>query len=138
MATTTLASFPIRFTWALDDLRALVSGHPIIAEGWGLRPELVAPLLDSPRRMVVMAATDRFRQHQLRHLARARTLDTPVSDPNRAQRNRLTRDRIIAADAVHSARRPGIRVIDIDGTQGTDSIADILATHFSPYLPAKA
>lgn len=26
------------FEWTLDDLRALVSGRPILAEGWGLRP----------------------------------------------------------------------------------------------------
>lgn len=50
MAADTIAGFPVRFEWALDDLRALVSGRPILAEGWGLRPELVAPLVDSPPR----------------------------------------------------------------------------------------
>ena len=40
MAAETLAGFPVRFTWALDDLRALVSGHPIIAEGWAQRAQL--------------------------------------------------------------------------------------------------
>jgi hypothetical protein len=44
MAAETLAGFPTRFERALDDLRALVSGRPIIAEGWGLRPELVASI----------------------------------------------------------------------------------------------
>ncbi|MGH3828327.1 MAG: hypothetical protein ACRDQX_14345, partial [Pseudonocardiaceae bacterium] len=38
MATETLTGFPVRFACALDDLRALVSGRPIIAEGWGLCP----------------------------------------------------------------------------------------------------
>ncbi|WP_410647035.1 hypothetical protein [Amycolatopsis sp. cmx-4-54] len=33
MATDTIAGFPLRFEWALDDLRALVSGRPILAEG---------------------------------------------------------------------------------------------------------
>jgi len=46
MAADTIAGFPVRFEWVLDDLRALVSGHPILAEGWGLRPELVVPVLD--------------------------------------------------------------------------------------------
>jgi 2-phosphoglycerate kinase len=133
-----LAGFPTRFTWALDDLRALVSAHPIIAEGWGLPPELVAPLLDSPRRMVVMMATDAFRRHQLRRLARARTLGTPVSDPTQAQQNRLARDRIIADHAVDCARRVGIRVIEIDGTQDAEHIANVLADHFSPHLPPRA
>jgi hypothetical protein len=58
MAAETLPGFPIRFEWALDDLRALVSGRPMIAEGWGLRPCLVALVIDSPRRMVVMVPTE--------------------------------------------------------------------------------
>src|SRR4051794_9284265 len=30
-----LAGFPEAFGWILDDLRALVSPYPIVAEGWG-------------------------------------------------------------------------------------------------------
>jgi hypothetical protein len=138
MAADTLAGFPARFEWALDDLRGLVSGRPIVAEGWGLRPELVAPIIDSPRRMMVMAATEAFRQHQLHKLSRAATISHQVSDPARAQRNRLARDQIVAHDAVQSARRLGIRVIDVDGTQDADAIADIVAEHFGPYLPLPA
>jgi hypothetical protein len=136
MAAQTLASFPIRFEWALDDLRALVSGRPIIAEGWGLRPELVAPIIDSPRRMVVMVPTQEFRHRQLRALPRAAAFGHQVSDPARAQQNRLDRDRLVADDAVHTARRLGIRVIEVDGSRDADTVADILADHFSPYLPS--
>jgi 2-phosphoglycerate kinase len=136
MAAETLAGFPIRFEWALDDLRALVPGRPVIAEGWGLRPELVAPLIDSPRRMVVMVPTEAFRDRQLRELPRAAAIGSRVSDPARAQRNRLERDRLVADDAVRSARRHGIRVIEVDGASGADAIADIVADHFRPYLPA--
>ncbi|MGW8881909.1 hypothetical protein [Streptomyces mirabilis] len=85
MAAETLAGFPVRFEWALDDLRALFTGRPAIAEGWGLRPELVAPLLDSLRRMVVLVPTEDFRQHQLRTLPRAGTLNVPVTDPARSR-----------------------------------------------------
>ncbi|MFI6588441.1 hypothetical protein [Embleya sp. NPDC050493] len=135
MATETLAGFPDRFEWVLDDLRALVSGHPIIAEGWGLRPELVAPLVDSPRRMVVMVPTPEFRRHQVRELPRAASLGHRVSDPVRAQANRLARDRLVAEDAVRTAHRLGIRVIEVDGSRDAAAIADIVADHFGPYLP---
>jgi hypothetical protein len=135
MAAGTQAGFSTRFAWALDDLRGLVSGRPVIAEGWGLRPELVAPLLDSPRRMVVMVATEEFRQYQLRELPRAAAVSQQVSDPARAQRNRLARDRILADDAASSARRLGIRVIEVDGSRDADAVADIVADHFRPYLP---
>jgi hypothetical protein len=133
MAADTLAGFPLRFDWALDDLRALVSGHPIVAEGWGLRPELVAAITDAPRRMVVMVATEEFRLRQVSSLPRAAALGQRVSDPALAQRNRLARDRIVAEDAVNSARRLGIRVIEVDGTQDADAIAGIVADHFGPF-----
>ncbi|MGW1411606.1 hypothetical protein [Streptomyces sp. NPDC002403] len=74
MAAETLAGFQVRFEWALDDLRALFTGRPAIAEGWGLRPELV----DSLRRMVVLVPTEDFRQHHS-GLSRARELSTSVS-----------------------------------------------------------
>jgi hypothetical protein len=134
MAARTLAGFPVRFDWALDDLRALVSGRPIIAEGWGLRPDLVAPIIDSTRRMVVMVPTPEFRHHQLRALPRAAAMAHRVSDPVRAQQNRLERDRLVADDAVRAARRLGIRVIDVDGSADAEAVADMVADHFEPYL----
>ncbi|MFB6506097.1 MULTISPECIES: hypothetical protein [unclassified Streptomyces] len=136
MAAETLAGFPVRFEWALDDLRALFTGRPAIAEGWGLRPELVAPLLDSPRRMVVLVPTEDFRQHQLRTLPRAGTLDVPVTDPARSQANRLARDRLVAEDAARNARRLGIRVIEVDGTLDAVAVAAEVAECFAPYLGA--
>ncbi|WP_394362928.1 hypothetical protein [Amycolatopsis sp. SB7-3] len=134
MAADTIAGFPTRFAWALDDLRALVSGRPILAEGWGLRPELVAPLLDSPRRMIVLVPTDEFREHQLRVLPRAGAVTQRVSDPERAQRNRIARDRLVAEDAVRSAERLRIRVLWVDGSKDAEAIADVVAGHFGPYL----
>src|ERR1700753_131161 len=103
MAQEAVASFEDRFGWALDDLRALTSGRPVIAEGWGLRPSLVAPLIAAPGRMVVMVPTEEFRQHQTRVLPRAGRLGSPVSDPERAQRQRLGRGRVVAARGA----RPG-------------------------------
>ncbi len=135
MAADTIAGFPVRFEWALDDLRALSSGRSIIAEGWGLRPELVAPIIDSPRRMVVMVPTAAFRERQVRELARAGGIGHGLSDPARAQRNRLERDLLVAEDAVRSARRIGIRVIEVDGSRDAGAVADIVAEHFCLPLP---
>lgn len=135
MATAALEQFAVRFEWALDDLRGLVSGRPVLAEGWGLRPDLVAPLLSDLRRMVVMVPTEDFRERQLRELPRAVSLGHQVSDPERAQRNRVERDRILADDAVRSARRLGIRVIEVDGSLDAAAVAEIVAEWFRPYLP---
>lgn len=136
MASETLAGFPVRFEWALDDLRALFTGRPAIAEGWGLRPELVAPLLDSLRRMVVLVPTEDFRHHQLHTLPRAGALNVPVTNPARAQANRIARDRLIAEDAAQNARHLGIRVLEVDGTLNATAVAAEVAAHFAPYLGA--
>ncbi len=135
MAAETLRIHRERFEFALDDLRALVSGRPILAEGWGLRPELVAPLLDAPNRMIVLVPTPEFHQRQTHVLERAGRIHASVSDPERAQRNRLARDRLVAADAVAHARRLGIRVLKVDGTRPVEMIAGDVASHFSAYLP---
>jgi hypothetical protein len=126
--TAVLAEFRRRFDCALDELRALTSPRPIVAEGRGLRPELVAPLVDSPRRMVVLVPTELFRQHQLRHRPDEPTIPR--------QRTRLTRDRMLAAQAVRSARELGIRVLEIDGKLDPAGVTDVVADHFREYLDA--
>ena len=136
LAADALALFTDSFAWVLDDLRALVSGHPVIAEGWGLRPDLIAPLVDSPRRMIVLVPSPEFRRYQTEVLPRAGALGHRTSDPDRAQRNRLDRDEIVAEDAVRSALRHGIRVITVDGSLDAPALADVVADHFAPYLPA--
>ncbi|GAA5138423.1 hypothetical protein [Pseudonocardia adelaidensis] len=130
MAATTLAGFPQRFSWALDDLRGLVSGRPLLAEGWGLRPELVAPIVRSTMQVVVMVPTEEFRRRQLATLDRAAAPPDGVRDPERARRNRVERDRLVAADAVRSAAALGIRVIEVDGSVPAEGLADLVADHF--------
>lgn len=129
-----LASFAERFAWVQDDLRALVSPRPILADGWGLRPELVLPVAGSARQLVVLVPTEEFRQAQLARTPRAGAVGHPLSDPALAQRNRVERDRLIAADAVAQARRLDVRVIEVDGTRDAERVADLVADHFAPYL----
>ncbi|MEQ0564175.1 hypothetical protein ABJI51_34260 [Amycolatopsis sp. NEAU-NG30] len=120
------AEFRERFERALADLRGLTSPRPVVAEGRALWPDLVAPLVDSPDRMVVLVPTELFRQHQLRHRP-----DAPAIPQ---QRTRLTRDRMLAAEAVRSARAFGIRVIEIDGSLDPAGVTDVVAEHFRAYL----
>ncbi|GAA2020620.1 hypothetical protein GCM10009839_16710 [Catenulispora yoronensis] len=134
MAAETIAGFPVRFEWALDDLRALFSERPILAEGWGLRPDLVAPILDTPRRMIVLLPTEDFRRHQLATVPRTSTLNRHLSNPERAQANRIARDRLVGEEAARQAEALTIRVLRVDGSQDADAIADEVADHFAPFL----
>ncbi|MGY0234350.1 hypothetical protein [Longispora urticae] len=134
MAAEVLAGFPTRFEYTLDDLRALVSGQPVLAEGWGLRPELVAPIVADLRQVLVMVPTEDWRRHQLVHLDRAREFTHDVADPERGQRNRIARDALITADAVERATALGIRVLEVDGSRDAEGVADLVAEHFNPFL----
>lgn len=136
MAEQALARFRERFGWVLDDLRALVSPRPILADGWGLRPELVVPVAGSARQMVLLVPTVEFQRYQAEHVPRASALARRVSDPVRAQRNRMRRDLLLAADAAREAGRLGVRVIEVDGVRDAAAVADLVADHFAPFLPA--
>ena len=132
----TLRSFVERFEMVVEDLLAMPPGPPILAEGWGLRPELLAPLLDSPRKAVFLVPSEEFRQRQLRTLPRAGQLQVPgITDVERAQRNRVERDRILTRDVVESARRHGLQVIEVDGTLDAVGVAMLVEEQFRPFLP---
>ncbi|WP_410647034.1 hypothetical protein [Amycolatopsis sp. cmx-4-54] len=81
-----------------------------------------------------MVPTDGFRERQLRVLPRAAAVAHRVSDPERAQRNRIDRDRLVAEDAVRTANELGIRVLRVDGSEDAEAVADVVAEHFGPYL----
>jgi len=136
MADAALGDFADRFAWVLDDLRGLVTPVPVIADGWGLRPELVVPVTSAPERMVVLVPTDDFRLRQAAELPRARRVGAEVSDPALAQRNRIERDRLLAEDAVRTAHEFGVRVIEVDGSRDAEAMATTVATHFASFLPA--
>jgi hypothetical protein len=82
--------------------------------------------------------TEEFRQYQTRVLPRAMRLGSRVSDPERAQQQRLARDRRVTADAVRTARQCGIEIIGVDGGQDAAAVADTVAGHFRPHLPISA
>ena len=134
-----LAIFDDRIEFVFDDLRALVSPRPVLAEGFGLRPEVLAPMLDVPDRMIVMVPTEEFRQHQIRTLPRASALKVDVGDPVLAQAKRVERDRLLAEHAVRAAREHGVHVLEIDGSRDAEAVADdverLFAAHLTPSTP---
>lgn len=130
-----IEAFRERFVFVQDDLRALQSPRPILADGWGLRPELVAAVTSDLRRMVVLVPTEEFRQLQIGRLPRAARPSWAAGDPEAAQRHRVARDRLVAADAVRSARRLGVRVIEVDGSRDADGVAGLVADGFAEFLP---
>jgi hypothetical protein len=131
-----LAIFSERFQMVLEDLAALPEETPVLAEGWGLRPDLVAQQLDSREQAIFLVPTESFRQSQLDALERAQRLSTSgLREPARAQHNRVERDRLLAADVVARAKALGLPLLEVDGSENAVAITGRVEKQFRPFLP---
>jgi hypothetical protein len=136
MAERELAVFSERFQMVLEDLAALPEATAVLAEGWGLRPDLVAPHLATREQAIFLIPTESFRQSQLGALGRAKRLSIGgLREPARAQRNRVERDRLLADDVVARAGALGLPVLEVDGTQTELAVAGGVEKQFRPFLP---
>jgi hypothetical protein len=66
----TLAYSRERIDLIAEDLRAVSARGVVVAEGFQLTPEVVAPLIESPRQAVWLIPTHRFRQEILLRIRR--------------------------------------------------------------------
>ena len=82
MAVQTIASWTGRFRFVLEDLLSLPGHPPIVAEGAGLFPEIVQPLLSRPRQAIWLVASPTFLT-TTRH-KRGMTLPGLTSNPEQA------------------------------------------------------
>ncbi len=128
------AIFAERFEMVLEDLSALPDELTVVAEGWGLRPELVRPQLESPSEAVFLVPSEAFRQRQLMGLDRAQALSASVSNPARAQQNRIERDRMLATEVVEGAAVHDLPVLVVDGTLDAGAVAAVVERQFRPFL----
>lgn len=136
MVETARGIFDEKFVMVCEDLAAMPDGVTVVAEGWGLRPQLLAPFLSVPKRAIFLVPTEAFRDRQSRELERAKALSVPgLSDAGRAQRNRLERDVILAREMVDQARQLGLRVLEIDGSEPEETIAEHVEEQFRAFLP---
>jgi hypothetical protein len=99
---------------------------PLLAEGAGLLPDLVAPAGSRPRAVFLVAA-DAFR----RRLARARPVAAELlarcPDPDAAWAVWSERDRLFGAAVAAAARRRGLPVVAVDGRHDVAATADRVA-----------
>jgi hypothetical protein len=129
MARDTIASWSERFEMAIDDLRAMPATPGIVAEGPGLFPELVAPLLTRPRHAIWLIPSNPFKLASVARRGKPGNRHE-TRDPDRATHNLTQRDLLIAAHIRRTAADRGLCVIEIDGTEGVEAIAAIVAEHF--------
>jgi hypothetical protein len=127
MARNVICSWTERFDLVLEDLRALPRDPPIVAEGAGLFPALVAPLLARPHQAIWLVPTAAFCATMRRR--RGSAMPAQTSDPERAWRNLIDRDVLLARYVRQRAAELGSAVVEIDGSRSIDEVAVAVAEH---------
>jgi len=112
------------FDLIVDDLLELQTDTGVVAEGFRLLPHCVQPLLAEPNRAIWLLPTPTFRWAALEH--RGTTWDIPrtTTDPERALRNLLERDRMFTERLAEETNRLGLPTIEVDVGLGEDQLVE--------------
>ena len=127
-----LRTTPERFELTVEDLLSLPSAPPIIAEGYGFTPDLVSPLLSSPRQAIWLISTEAFKLATYER--RDKGAFTNTRNPARARYNHIGRDLLLAEYFRERAHQLQVAVVEIDGSRSVDEVVALVEAHFEPYL----
>ncbi|BCL17758.1 hypothetical protein GCM10017556_54970 [Micromonospora sagamiensis] len=111
------------FDLVVEDLLAFPAERGVIAEGFRLLPELVAPLLAEPRRAVWLLPTPDFRRAAFDSRGGLWQIAGRTSDPERALRNLLERDRMFTERLDATVTSLCLPVIRVDPQTTEDDLA---------------
>ena len=115
------------FDLIVDDLRAWPPGRAVVAEGFRLLPELVAPLLIDPRHAIWLLPTPDFRRAAFESRGGLWKIAGRTSDPERALRNLLDRDRMFTDRLTATTADLRLPVIHVDPTMTEDDLTTRVA-----------
>ncbi|HEX2164933.1 MAG TPA: hypothetical protein VHM02_13395, partial [Thermoanaerobaculia bacterium] len=113
------------FPYLAADLAAR-SDRPLLVEGCGLLPDLVAAAARPPR-AAFLIADDAFRPTVAARRPATAELLARCPDRELARRTWLERDRLFAARVARDARRLGLPVLAVDGSRDLAATADAVA-----------
>lgn len=123
------------FGLIVADLLSLPAHPPVLAEGFRLLPHLVAPLLTSPAQAAWLLPTPAFRRAAFASRGSLWQIAGKTSDPDRALRNLLDRDRLFTDRLRAETSRLGLTAIAVDGTVSEAGLAGRVAAALG--LPAR-
>jgi 2-phosphoglycerate kinase len=114
------------FPLIVEDLLRCPAGTRVIAEGFRLLPHLIVPLLDDADHAVWLLPTPAFRDAALESRGPLWDIPSKTSNPERARRSLLERDRMFTDRLVGEARRLGCRTLEQDvGVTEEDAIDQV-------------
>lgn len=123
-----------RFHLVVDDLSRLAKDVMTIVEGPALLPELVAPLVATPRHALFLLPDNDFTDANLRARPQARPVSGSIVEEG--HRKRTARDRILTRHIAHTATTCRLPTLRVDGSLTVEATADVLAEHFAPAIAA--
>jgi 2-phosphoglycerate kinase len=112
------------FGLIVEDLLLLPGKPRVIVEGFRLLPHLVKPLLAVPDHAVWLLPTPDFRRAAFASRGSLLEIAGKTSDPERALRNLLERDRMFTERLGEETKRLDLRVIEVDTTMTEDDLAE--------------
>jgi len=118
------------FNLIVEDLLGLPTDAPVIAEGFRLLPHLVKPFLDSPGHAVWLLPSPDFRRAAFESRGSLWAIAGKTTNPEKALRNLLVRDRMFTDRLRLDTKRLGLRAIEVDTTLTEDDLADQVAKAF--------
>ena len=111
------------FNLIIDDLLRLSRERGVIVEGFRVLPHLVQPLLSVPTRAVWLLPTPEFRHTVVQSRGgSAWGFLAKTTDPERALRNLLERDRMFTDFLREETARLGLPAIEVDTTTTEDDL----------------
>lgn len=111
------------FNLIIEDLLRLPREPGVIIEGFRLLPQLVRPLLSASSRGVWLLPTPDFRQAVIESRGGSTWgFLAKTTDPERALRNLLERDRMFTDILRQETARLGLRSIEVDTTTSADDL----------------
>jgi shikimate kinase len=132
----TLQAFRDRFPLVIEELTALPKEPMIVVEGHGLIPELVVPVLSSNHHAIWLVPSEEFKLASMKRRYKPSFLDE-TTDKDRAIKNVLTRDMLLAELVMAQVQSFGQKVLQIDGSRTVEEVAIIIEEYFKPALRRK-
>jgi len=112
----------------VEDLLALSANGPVLAEGTGLLPELVAPLLTARRRAVWLIATPELRRRLYPQRSPwLQEMLAGMEEPGEVFDRWMARDDEMARQRAGQAAALGLAVVAVDGKLSIAETADTVA-----------
>ncbi len=118
------------FGLIVEDLLRVPREPWVIVEGFRLLPRLVEPLLAVPSHAVWLLPTPDFRRAAFDSRGTSWEIARKTSDPERALRNLLERDRMFTGRLYEEARHLELPVIEVDTTMTEDELAERVTEAF--------